>query len=78
MNAKDGLSFPCCYCRTELNESRMYVFKGQIGCENCIRDYYRGDPTEADQQLETRHRSATEWLERNRRSLERMVARRRA
>jgi len=66
-----GLFFTCCYCRGELNESQILDFRGSVGCENCVRDYYRNRPaSEIEFQLRTRRANARRWLNRNRRALE--------
>jgi reverse gyrase len=73
MQVKDkGLFFLCSYCRTELNEDQIFDFRGTVGCENCLRDYYRSSTAEeVESQLRARRRKAATWLNRNRRSLER-------
>lgn len=68
------LSFHCCYCRTELNESQIFEFREEIGCENCIRNYYRDRPAEVELQLERRRKSAIAWLKKNRGALKRQAA----
>ena len=73
-----GLFFPCCYCRTELNESQIFEFRGAIGCEKCIRDYYRDRPTEVESQLRIRRENAVAWLRRNRKFLEKRAAKKTA
>jgi len=69
---RTGLFFTCCYCRSELNESQIFDFRGSVGCENCIRDYYRDRPSkEIENQVRARRASAASWLGRNRKALER-------
>jgi hypothetical protein len=66
-----GLFFTCCYCRGELNESQIFDFRGSVGCEKCVRDYYRNRSTnDIESQLRTRRSSAVRWLNRNRKALE--------
>jgi hypothetical protein len=72
-----GLFFLCCYCRNELNESQIFDFRGAVGCENCVRSYYRDRPAdEVDSQLRIRQRNALIWLKRNRRTLEKDATKR--
>lgn len=69
---RPGLFFTCCYCRNELSESQILDFRGSVGCENCVRDYYRDRPaSEIEIQLRTRRANALRWLSRNRKALER-------
>lgn len=69
-----GLFFTCCYCRDELNEGQILDFRGSVGCENCVRDYYRDRPaSEIEFQLRARRASALRWLNRNRRALEKVA-----
>ena len=63
----------CCYCRTELNESQMFEFRGWVACERCVRDYYRDRPNEVESGLQTRQRNAAIWLARNRKHLEKQA-----
>ncbi len=66
-----GLFFLCSYCRTELNEDQIFDFRGAVGCENCIKDYYRNGTAEVvESQLLTRRKKALVWLSRNRKTLE--------
>ena len=66
-----GLFFLCSYCRTELNEDQIFDFRGAVGCENCIKDYYRNGSAEVvESQLRVRRRKALVWLSRNRKTLE--------
>jgi hypothetical protein len=70
-NAK-GLFFLCSYCRSELGEDQIFDFRGAVGCENCIKDYYRSSTAEVvESQLRTRRAKALAWLNRNRKTLER-------
>ena len=73
-NAK-GLLFLCCYCRSELSETQIFEFRGTVGCERCIRDYYRDRPDQLESQLQLRRRNALTWVTRNRKSLERHARR---
>ena len=73
-----GLFFLCCYCKTELNESQLFKFREGVGCEQCVRDYYRDRSTEIEYQLKARRESARTWLERNRKELEKQATRRRS
>ncbi len=67
-----GLFFLCSYCRSELNEEKIFDFRGAVGCENCVRDYYRSSAAEeVESQLSTRRQKALVWLNRNRKTLER-------
>jgi|SRR5208283_5666358 len=60
----------CTYCSKELTEPEMYSFRGWVGCEQCIRDYYRDRPAqELEFQLQTRQSSARAWLTANRKVL---------
>ncbi len=69
-----GLFFLCSYCRTELNEDQIFDFRGTVGCENCVRDYYRSSAAEGIEfQLRTRRQKAVVWLNRNRKSLEKQA-----
>jgi hypothetical protein len=69
-----GLYFLCSYCRSELNEDQIFDFRGAVGCENCIRDYYRkSTPEEVESQLRTRRQKAVVWLNRNRKTLEKQA-----
>lgn len=74
MQETPGLFFLCSYCRTELNEDQIFDFRGAVGCENCIRDYYRNSTAEqVDSQLRTRRQKAVAWLNRNRKTLEKQA-----
>jgi hypothetical protein len=69
-----GLFFLCCYCRTELNEDQIFDFRGAVGCENCIKDYYRNRTAEeVESQLRTRRKKAVVWFNRNRKTLEKQA-----
>ena len=69
-----GLFFQCSYCRTELNEDQIFDFRGGVGCENCLRDYYRNStPEEVESELRTRRQKAIAWLNRNRKSFEKQA-----
>jgi len=71
-----GLFFLCCYCRTELDETQIFAFRGTVGCQSCVKDYYRhSSAEELESQLRTRRQSALVWLERNRKSLEKHAKR---
>ena len=60
----------CIYCTKELTESEMYAFRGWVGCEQCIRDYYRDRTApEMEFQLKKRQSNARVWLNRNRKVL---------
>jgi len=78
MEAKStGLTFVCCYCRNELNESQIFEFRFALGCEDCVRAYYRDrSAQELEAQLRTRKRNALVWLARNHKSLEKHAAKR--
>jgi hypothetical protein len=68
------LSFICCYCRNELNESQIFEFRTALGCEDCVRAYYRSSsPKELESQLHTRRRNALIWLANNRKALEKQL-----
>jgi hypothetical protein len=74
MQETPGLFFLCCYCRTELNEDQIFVFRASVGCENCVRDYYRtSTPEQIASQLTTRRKQAVVWLHLNRRTLEKQA-----
>ena len=60
----------CVYCSKELTEPEMYAFRGWVGCEQCIRDYYRYKPQEMEFQLQTRRSNARVWLARNHKVLQ--------
>ena len=74
MQETTGLFFLCCYCRTELNEEQIFDFRGTVGCENCIRDYYRNSAAEeVESQLRKRRQKAFAWLTRNRKTLDKQA-----
>jgi len=74
MQETTGLYFLCCYCRTELNEEQIFDFRTAVGCENCVRDYYRNSTVEeVESQLHTRRQKAVAWLNRNRKTLEKQA-----
>jgi len=69
----------CAYCSKELTEPEMYAFRGWVGCEQCIRDYYRDRPAqEMEFQLQTRQSNARAWLTRNRKVLAKAMTRSKA
>jgi hypothetical protein len=69
----------CVYCSKELTEPEMYVFRGWVGCERCVRDYYRDRPAqEIESQLQKRQSNARDWLTRNRKILARAMTRSKA
>ncbi len=60
----------CAYCSKELAEPDMYAFRGWVGCEQYIRDYYRARAAhEIESQLQKRQSNARAWLARNRKVL---------
>jgi hypothetical protein len=66
----------CAYCSKELTEPEMYAFRGWVGCEQCVRDYYRErSPQEIESQLHMRQANARDWLTRNRKILARVMTR---
>jgi uncharacterized protein YukJ len=69
----------CAYCSKELTEPEMYAFRGWVGCEQCVRDYYRErPPQEIESQLHMRQANARDWLTRNRKILARAMTRSKA
>ena len=76
MSEHKGLVLGCSYCRTPLEETQMFEFRDWVGCETCIRDYYRSSvPEEIEHQLQIRRRNAMTWIARNRKSLEKQSIR---
>ena len=64
------LILQCAYCSKELTEPEMYAFRGWVGCEQCVRDYYRDRPAQQMEfQLQTRQSNARAWLTSNRKVL---------
>lgn len=74
------LTLPCIECRIELEESAMLEFGGGVACEKCVRAYYapheKEFPGTGDVEVQTRRRNAVAWLKRNRRQIEKQIAKR--
>jgi|HubBroStandDraft_2_1064218.scaffolds.fasta_scaffold30764_2 hypothetical protein len=69
------LTLYCSGCRAELHESALFEFLGSVGCESCVRNYYRNWPSEVIAiELQTRRTGAVAWLKRNRKTLEKSAA----
>ena len=49
-------------CSTAIDESAAFAFAGALGCEKCVRNYYRGRPAEVELELESRRREAIRML----------------
>ncbi len=66
----------CAYCSKELTEPEMYAFRGWVGCEHCVRDYYRDRPAQdMESELRTRQSLARAWLTSNRKVLAKSMTR---
>jgi hypothetical protein len=75
MFERDDLVLSCSYCRVKLTEDQMFAFRDWVGCENCIRAYYRDLPSPAiEEQLRSRRSRILAWLSSNRKSLKRRTA----
>lgn len=74
------LTLPCIQCGIELEESAMLEFGGGVACEKCVRAYYapheKEFPGTGDVEVQTRRRNAVAWLKRNRRQIEKQIAKR--
>ncbi len=69
----------CAYCSKELTEPEMYAFRGWVGCEQCVRDYYRNKPgQDMESELQTRQSLARAWLTSNRKVLAKSMMRSKA
>jgi hypothetical protein len=74
-----SLILPCTYCSKKLTEPEMYAFRGWVGCEQCVRDYYR-DKSEQEMQFQLRRRQANAriWVTQNHKVLATAMARKAA
>jgi hypothetical protein len=69
------LTLYCSGCGAELQESAMFEFLSAVGCETCIRNFYRNWPAQIiEVELQTRRTGAVAWLKRNRKALEKLAA----
>jgi hypothetical protein len=72
MFGQNDLILSCSYCRTKLTEDQMFAFRDWVGCESCLRAYYRNLPGPAiEEKLQSRRRAVVAWLAANRKSLKR-------
>ena len=75
MFEQKDLILSCSYCRVKLTEDQMFAFRDWVGCESCVRAYYRNLPAQAlEEQLQSRRQDVLTWLTANRRFLKRRTA----
>lgn len=72
------LTLHCCECRTEIDESTAFAFRGVFACERCVRNYYRERPGEVDLELRSRRREAIRLLKHERKNQENLAAKKTA
>ena len=70
------LALHCIQCRAEIDVSTAFLFRGNVSCEKCVREYYRDRPNEIELELQSRRKDAIRWVKLNRKTLEKQAAKR--
>jgi hypothetical protein len=78
MTLETELTLRCCECGSEIDDLTALSFRGALGCEKCVRSYYRDRPAEVEFELKCRRTEAIDIVKYERKKLEKLAVKKTA